>query len=217
MSLSKILADKKATNAQNIPADKWAIMENSTNALKQDSLSRKALQKGQLLPNFKLLDINKKVVTLNSFENDFLIISFYRGGWCPFCNLELKALQNILPQLKALNTSLIAISPETPDNSLTTSEKNKLSFNVLSDINNVYAKQLGLVFKMPEDLRTLYHSFNLNVDVHNGNKEYELPMPATYIINKQREIIYSFVPEDYTERLDPKNIVDIIEKQTTTI
>ncbi|WP_237275846.1 peroxiredoxin-like family protein [Tenacibaculum ovolyticum] len=217
MSLSKILADKKAINAQNIPADKWAIMENSTNTLKQDSLSRKALQKGQLLPNFKLPDINEKIVTLNSFENDFIIISFYRGGWCPFCNLELKALQNILPQLKALNTSLIAISPETPDNSLTTSEKNKLSFNVLSDINNVYAKQLGLVFKMPEDLRTLYHSFNLNVDVHNGNKEYELPMPATYIINKQREIIYSFVPEDYTERLDPKNIVDIIEKQTTTI
>ena len=85
---------------------------------------------------------------------------------------------------------------------------------VLSDINNVYAKQLGLVFQMPEDLRTLYHSFNLNVDVHNGNKEYELPMPATYIINKQREIIYSFVPEDYTERLDPNTILSSIKKQS---
>ncbi len=213
MNLSKTLAEKKATTIKNLAPEKWAIMESSTNALKQASLSTKALQKGELLPDFNLPDINKNLISLKKFKNDFLVISFYRGGWCPYCNLELRALQNILPQLEELNTELIAISPETPDNSLTTSEKNELSFSVLSDTNNLYAKSLGLVFQMPEDLRELYHSFSLNVDAHNGNKEYELPMPATYIVNKHREIIYSFTPEDYTERLDPENILNIIQKK----
>lgn len=212
MSLSKILAEKKATNSQKIPADLWAIMERSTNALKEASLSSNAISKGQTLPAFTLPDVNGNPIALESFDTDFLVISFYRGGWCPFCNIELKALQEILPQLKALNTGLVAITPETPDNSLTTTEKNELSFSVLSDIGNTYAKSLGLVFQMPEDLRAVYHGFNLNVDQHNGNKDYELPMPATYIIDKNKTIIHSFIPEDYTERLDPETILDSIKK-----
>lgn len=211
MGLSEILAAKKAASKQNIPADKLAIMESSTNALKQIALSSKAIKKGDVLPTFNLIDINNKSTSLESFTKEYLVISFYRGGWCPYCNLELKALQSILPELTTLSTELIAISPETPDSSLSTSEKNELSFAVLSDIDNLYAKSLGLVFQMPEDLRALYHSFNLNVDEHNGNKNYELPMPATYIINKKREIIYSFIPEDYTERLDPNQILEIIK------
>jgi len=155
--------------------------------------------------------LKQNKVSLTSFDSEFLVISFYRGGWCPYCNLELKALQEILPELKELGADLIAVTPETPDNSLTTSEKNELSFSVLSDVNNTYAKSLGLVFQMPENLRELYHSFNLNVDVHNGNKDYELPMPATFIVNEQREIIYSFVPEDYTERLEPEIILNFLK------
>lgn len=210
MNLTRLLSNKKITNSQNIPLEKWAIMERSTNELKDASLSSNAIQKGDVLPIFNLPNVNGKVVKLTDYQADFLVISFYRGGWCPFCNLELRALQNILPQLKALNTELVAISPETPDHSLTTSEKNELSYDVLSDLNNEYAKSLGLVFELPEDLRTVYKSFDINVEKHNGNKEYELPMPATYVINKQREIIYSFVPEDYTERLDPSVIIDTL-------
>ncbi|UZO79951.1 AhpC/TSA family protein [Aquimarina sp. ERC-38] len=214
MNLSQTLAAKKAATAQNLPAEKLAIMEKSTNSLKEAKLSSNAIQTGETLPAFKLPDATENEVSLDHFSNDYLVISFYRGGWCPYCNMELKALQNILPELKKLNTDLIAISPETPDHSLTTSEKNELSFSVLSDIDNKYAKKLGLVFQMPEDLRALYHSFNLNVDAHNGNKDYELPMPATFIVNKKREVIYSFVPEDYTERLDPEVILEVIKKQS---
>jgi peroxiredoxin len=214
MNLSKSLAERKATNKQNIPAEKWAIMETSTNKLKEQSLSTKALQTGDILPTFTLPDVNNKNRSLSDFKEDFLVISFYRGGWCPFCNMELRALQNILPQLNKLNTALVAISPETPDNSLTTSEKNKLTFSVLSDLENQYAKSLGLVFQLPEDLRSVYHSFNLNVDKHNGNKDYELPMPATYIVNKDREVICNFTPEDYTERLDPEKVLAVISEAT---
>ena len=217
MNLSKALAERKSNNEQKIPAEKWAIMERSTNELKAQSLSSKALQQGDILPLFELPNIRGEKVALGDLQSDFSVVSFYRGGWCPFCNMELRALQGILPQLKELNTALIAISPETPDHSLTTSEKNELSFTVLSDLNNEYAKSLGLVFQLPEDLRRVYHSFNLQVDQHNGNLDYELPMPATYIINKQREIIYSFVPEDYTERLDPTEILSVLLKATVAI
>lgn len=213
MSLSTILSDRKANNAKKIPAEKWAVMESSTNELKTQQLSKSAIQNGKVLPNFNLPNINGNQVSLSDYNSEFLIVSFYRGGWCPFCNLELKALQSILPQLQDLNTDLIAISPETPDHSLTTSEKNELTFTVLSDIDNVYAKSIGLVFQLPQDLRTVYHSFNINVDNHNGNKDYELPMPGTFILNKQREIIHSFVPEDYTERLDPEEILTVLNSQ----
>ncbi len=211
MDLNKQLAETKANNKANIPTDIWNVMEESTNKLIQEQLSKNAFQVGDILPNFNLIDIHNKEVSLNDFSDDFLVISFYRGGWCPYCNLELKALQNIVPQLKELNTSLIAITPETPDYSSETYQKNNLDFSVLSDLDNVYAKSLGLVFQMPEELQKIYDCFNIKVDKHNGNDDFELPMPATYVLNKQREIIYSFIPEDYTERLNPDTILSEIK------
>ncbi len=215
MGLSEQLAAKKADSKKKIPAEIQKIMISSTNALKERSLGSQAAQKGDTLPNFKLPDVHGKKMSLNDFDTDFLIVSFYRGGWCPYCNMELRALQEVRTKLQSLNTELIAISPETPDNSLTTSEKNELSFSVLSDIDNAYAKTLGLVFKMPEDLQAVYDKFGIKVNKHNGNAAYELPMPATYIVNKEREIIYSFVPEDYTERLDPETILKVLGKATS--
>lgn len=185
-------------------------MTAATEALHEAELAKKAIQVGEKLPNFELVNVKNEKVSLADVTKDFTVVSFYRGGWCPYCNLELKALQNILPKLEELNTGLVAITPETPDNSLTTSEKNELQFEVLSDIDNKYAKQLGLTFEMPEDLIEIYNDFNLDVQKYNGNSDYELPMPATFIINKDKEIVYSFVPEDYTERLDPKKILEVI-------
>lgn len=212
MNLTAQLSAQKEKNEENIPADKWAVMEKSTRELQEQSLSLRALKVGDTLPVFTLSDVNHIKVSLNDFLEDFIVISFYRGRWCPFCNFELKALQGVIPQLQQLNSALVAISPETPDNSLTTAQKNELEFTVLSDINNEYAKSLGLVFQLPEDLRAVYHSFNLDIPKHNQNNDYELPMPATYIVNKSREIIYAFVPEDYTERLAPELILETLEK-----
>ena len=218
MNLSKSLADRKAYSAKHVPADKWEIMTRSTNELKDQALGSKAVKTGDQLPAFSLPDVNGNAFNSESIDTDFSVISFYRGGWCPYCNMELAALQQILPELKALNTSLIAISPEQPDIALTTAEKNELEYPVLSDIDNTYAKSLGLVFQMPEDLRSLYaESFKIDVPKHNGNTDYELPMPATYVINKNREIIHSFIPEDYTERLDPEAILNVLQEQSKTV
>lgn len=211
MSLIKQLKAKKEAAAQNIPKEKWDIMINSTQKLLKRKLSSQALQEGDQMVDFELLDAIGNTVSLSQLlEKGKVVISFYRGGWCPYCNMELRALQEILPEIKDIKASLVAISPETPDNSLTTSEKNELKFIVLSDIDNHVARKIGLVFQMPEDLREVYHSFNLDVPKHNGNFDYELPMPATYVVDKDRTIIYAFVSEDYTERANPSEILKML-------
>tara|TARA_R110002072_G_scaffold23949_1_gene81841 strand:+ start:22384 stop:23028 length:645 start_codon:yes stop_codon:yes gene_type:complete len=211
MNLTEQLTEKRNNSAKVIPSEKIEIMQQSTAKLKSQNLSEKALTTGQKLPFFTLKSSNGDYVSLEDFKSEFLVVSFYRGGWCPYCNLELKALQAILPELNELNGELIAISPETPDNSISTSQKNELTFTILSDIDNTYAKSVGLVFQIPNDLQSVYNGFGIDVEKHNGNSDFELPMPATYLVNRDREVIFSFVPEDYTERLDPETILQFIK------
>ncbi|PRX57682.1 peroxiredoxin-like family protein [Flagellimonas meridianipacifica] len=214
MTLTEELTQKRENSARVIPQDKYEVMKRSTKELLDAEISKKAIQTGDILPDFILPDENQKEVTLGEMlQDDYLIISFYRGGWCPYCNMELRALQQFSEDFKNHGANLVAISPETPDNSLTTSEKNELQFKILSDIDNQYAKQLNLAFQMPENLREVYHSFGLHVDEHNGNNDYELPMPATYVIDKNKNVIYDFVPEDYTQRLDPKEILRFLQSR----
>ncbi len=213
MSLTQQLEEVKKAGAANIPAEAYAIMTKATEDLVKTELSKKAPKKNETLKPFKLPNVKGNTVSLkNILSKGKAVISFYRGGWCPYCNLELKALNAILPQLKELNTSLVAITPETPDNSLSTSEKNELEFDILTDHNNEYAKELNLVFKMPKELQEIYASFNLHVDKHNGNANFELPIPATFIIDANGTVLHSFVSEDYTERLDPKKILEVLAK-----
>ncbi len=208
MSLLAELQVIKDRSAANIPKEKLDVMLDSTAALVKEHLSDKALKVGGQMLNFELPNVKGETENLESYLNKGpVVISFYRGGWCPYCNIELKALQAILPQIKEKGASLIAISPETPDNSLTTSEKNSLEFPILSDIDNKVAKQLGLVFKMPQALQEVYSAFNLDVAKHNANTDYELPMPATYVLNTKGEVTYAFVAEDYTERAEPQEVL----------
>ncbi|UII76996.1 AhpC/TSA family protein [Flagellimonas sp. HMM57] len=214
MTLTEELTKKRENSSKAIPQDKYAIMQQSTKALLDANISEKATTTGDVLPDFELPDEHENQVHLNELlQNEYLILSFYRGGWCPYCNMELRALQQFSEEFKKLGADLVAISPETPDNSLTTSEKNELQFKVLSDINNTYAKKLNLTFQMPENLKEVYHSFGLHVDKYNGNTDYELPMPATYVIDKSKAVVYHFVSENYTKRLDPKNILDFLKKK----
>ncbi|MEL6560186.1 MAG: peroxiredoxin-like family protein, partial [Bacteroidota bacterium] len=202
----------KKASSEKLAGERWDIMSRSTQQLKDRKLSEGALREGDTITSFNLPDVNGNLVSLDQIlEEGHAVISFYRGGWCPYCNMELRALQQILPQIKEAGANLIAISPETPDNSLTTSEKNELSFSVLSDVDNQYAKSLGLVFQMPAELQELYASFNLDVKKHNGNDDFELPMPATYVVSKSGKVIKAFVPEDYTERLDPEEVLSALE------
>ncbi len=141
-----------------------------------------------------------------------VVLNFYRGGWCPYCNLELNAYQKHLQEINELGASFVAISPQTPDKSLSTAEKNELKFQVLSDVGNKIADQFGLVFKLPTELQELYNNFGISLPKFNGDESWELPMPGTYVISKDGNVQYAFADADYTKRAEPDEVIVKLEE-----
>ena len=213
MNLTQELNAYKAKFKANQPEEIKSVMTQATTDLINNRLAEKSISTGDKLPDFSLPNALGEEVTLKSLlSKSALVISFYRGGWCPYCNMELRALQQALPEMEARGATLVAISPETPDSSLSTKEKNELSFEVLSDRGNVLARQLGLVFTLPESLRPIYQNFGIDIPAHNGDTTFELPLPATYVISADGTVVYSFASADYTQRLEPLEIVKALDK-----
>jgi len=188
-------------------------IKKGTADLVNSGIVNNSLKVGTKVPNFSLPNATGKTVELNSLltENS-VVISFYRGGWCPFCTMELRGLQKYLPQMTELGAKLIAISPETPDNSLSTREKNELTFEVLSDLGNQVAKEFGLVFELPEELRPIYQSFGIDLPAYNGDESFELPIPATYVVATDGTVVHAFIDPNYAKRLDPEEIINVLKE-----
>ena len=208
MNLTEELLKANTANREKIPAEILLEMDNATTELVNNGIITDVIKIGDKFPMATLLNSkNEKVSLAEIADNTPLVISFYRGGWCPYCNIQLKAIQKALPEIKGKGARLVAITPETPDNSLSTQEKNELEFDVLSDIDNKLAKELGLVFQLPKAIQEIYSQFGLDITKHNGNSDFELPMPATFVLDKEGKVTYRFVNEDYTKRAE---ILDIL-------
>lgn len=175
-------------------------------------ISASALKQGDVAPDFALPDTHGHVLALRTLlDRGPVVISFYRGGWCPFCNLELRGLQRVLPEIVQMGASLVAISPQLPDNSLSTEEKNQLTFPVLSDVGNLVAKGFGIVFALP--MAWIHANKAIGRDLVEINGEAgaaQLPMPATFVLDKSGVIRLAFVEEDWSKRLDPDIVVDTL-------
>ena len=214
MNLTEDLVNLSVQMESKMPEDVKILMEQAAIELIESGISDRALQAGDTIPNFVLPNATGKSVDIQDIlSSGLVIISFYRGGWCPYCNLELRALQQWLPEIKAYGGTLVAISPQTPDNSLSTIEKNELTFEVLSDVGNLIAHKFGLVFIVPEALRPIYQEFGIDLPKTNGDETFELPIPATYVVNSDGVIIDAFVNADYTERQDPEEIINILKEK----
>ena len=171
----------------------------------------KALRRGQVSPRFALPSATGAIVSLEErLAYGPNIVTFYRGGWCPYCNIALRALQSRLPEIKSLGGSLIAISPEVPDQSLSTTEKLALEFDVLSDADNSVARLFGLVYRISDAARERLQAFGRDLVAHNGTDSWELPITATYVINQEGLIVFDHVDADYRERLDPATVVNAV-------
>ncbi len=191
-----------------LPDDDAQVVGASFEKLNASHTGESAIAVGEIAPNFTLPDATGELVNLHSKLNEGpVVLSFYRGGWCPFCNLELQALQALLPEIKSLGASLIGISPETPDNSMSTAEKHQLEFDVLSDVGNKTARDYGLIFTVYEEMRPLYLKWGLDVPASNGDDSWELPVPATYIIDSNCVARAAHVDKDYTKRMEPEQIL----------
>ncbi|UPW19590.1 AhpC/TSA family protein [Agarivorans sp. TSD2052] len=212
MSLQTEIADYIASFVQKAPLDVQKLMKQATKNLAESEIAKKAPQAGQVLPNFTLANQTGEQVSLSSLlAKGPLIITFYRGGWCPYCNLELRAYQQILPEIKALGANLVAITPELPDASLSTTEKNELQFQVLTDTNADYAKSLDIVFALPEELRPIYSSFGIEVEQHNGEGQFGLPLAVTYVVAQDGTIASAFIDADYTKRQEPSDLLPVLK------
>ncbi len=211
MSLTEQLKELADASASRHPGVAQDIMAEGIAKLKGTDILANATKKGATFPNFNLPNATNNNVELSTLlKKGKVVLAFYRGGWCPYCNLELKALQEVLPQIKEKGATLVAITPETPDNTLSTVEKNELGFEVLSSKNNQLARDLGLVYTLPSKLVSLYGKFGIDLEQSQGNDANELPIAATYIIDQNNEITYSFLAEDYKLRADPSEILKVL-------
>jgi peroxiredoxin len=167
-----------------------------------------ALKEGEQAPDFTLPDALGQPVTLSHLlQQGPVVLTFYRGAWCPYCNLELHAYQRALPQIQALGATLIAISPQTPDHSLSMVEKRALSFTVLSDVGNVVARRFGLAFTIDAAVRAAHRRVGADLPAFNGDESWELPMAGTYIVDQAGTVRLAFVDPDFMHRLDPSVII----------
>ncbi len=210
-SLASQLATYKAGFIGRAPAARVAMMEAATAHLKSTGIESTALQKGDSAPILSLPDAKGERVSLTQLlEQGPVVAIFYRGGWCPYCNLELRAWQAQLAELSSLGATLVAISPQTPDNSLSTAEKNDLAFPVLSDSDMLAAHGFGIAFTLPPELVELYRSVGNNLPELNGNGKWVLPVPATFVIDQSGVIQFSHVETDYRERAEPVDVLAAI-------
>jgi peroxiredoxin len=215
-SLTDQLGETVDTFIASLPDDDAMAVGASFEKLQASSTGDNAINVGAIAPGFTLPAATGAAVNLHDKLNAGpVVLSFYRGGWCPFCNLELQALQAALPEIRSLGGSLIGVSPETPDNSMTTAEKHQLEFDVLSDIGNKTARDYGLIFTVYEEMRPLYLKWGLDVPASNGDNSWELPVPATYVIDSNSVVRAAHVDKDYTKRMEPEQIMTALRDLKT--
>ena len=191
-------------------------MMNATEELATSGITEAAPKVSDKLTSFNLPNQKGEAQSLEALlEKGPVVLTFYRGGWCPYCNLELRAYQEILSDIKMEGASLVAITPELPDASLSTSEKNELQFEVLTDKNSNYAREIGLVFTLPETLRPIYENFGIHIEEHNGSGQFDLPLAATFVLRQDGTIASAFVDADYTKRQEPSDVLNVLKEITT--
>jgi methionine-R-sulfoxide reductase len=206
--LSDALAATAAASAARVAPEKRAVMEKALLELRKSDLLKKLPREGSKVEDFSLKNVHGKEIKLSSLlRRGPVVLTFYRGGWCPYCNLQLRAYQEKLPAFQQLGAQLVAISPELPDSGLTVAERDGLKFQVLSDTNNKVARKYGLVFKLSADLRKAYKTSGVDLEKTQGNADWELPVPATFVIGKDRVIHYAFADIDYRKRAEPEDIL----------
>ena len=207
-------AQETPTGTDNLSGSKKDAMAMSDGkTVSPADAAKKALNVGAKMPAFNLTDANGKAVASDDLlKQGNLVVVFYRGSWCPFCNTYLRNLQKNMKQIKASGGNVVAISVESPDNSLAVSKKDEIDFTVLSDPNLTVAKQFGIVYDLPPATDELYKSHGLDIAKHNAMEKPQLPLSATYIVNRKGEIVYAFLEPDYKKRAAPDVIVETLSK-----
>jgi peroxiredoxin len=211
-SLREILAERKDSIAKYVPAETQAVHARALAELRQKSLAADALPVGSNISEFQLADQDGKIVSSSDLlSRGRLVLCFIRGRWCPFCVAQMEAMNIILPEIEKAGATLVAISPQTVKQSYFMRDQHKLRFPLLSDAGNRVARQFGLTYQVSQEQQALYQRAFVNLPFVNGDDSWELPIPATYIVERDGTVLYASANEDYTERPEPGDIVSIFE------
>jgi peroxiredoxin len=212
MTLTQQLKDRAAATAATKSAEDLDILNNSVREVDAAGISDNALKVGDTAPDFSLADAAGNQVRLSALlDAGPVVIAFYRGAWCPYCNLELKALQKMLPDFRAAGATLIAISPQTPDESFSTEEKHNLEFPVLSDGELSAIKGFGLLHPVDDRTKEYYEKAGYDLVKSNGAVGWQLPLPATYVVTLDGTIAFAFVNADYKLRAEPAEVLEVVK------
>lgn len=210
--LSALLDAKKIESTSKFSEEIKKIYADGLASVTESGVLENALNVGGKASNFTLNNaLGKSVSLYDELKNGPVVLNWYRGGWCPYCNITLHYLQEKLPEIQKAGATLIALTPELPDNSLSTSEKNELEFTVLSDVGNVVGKEYGVVYTLTDDVASIYEA-GFGLSGVNGDDSKELPLAATYVIDANAVVQYAFLDEDYRKRAEVSEIVAALHK-----
>ena len=199
-----------------VPPETVAVLQQATDELRASGIAERALKKGDLAPNFALPNVPGALISCGELLSiGPVVVSFYRGGWCPFCVLELRRFQKILSEIRDLGGTLIAISPETRHNSFDTVQKNDLQFEILSDHGCHVARAFGIAFELPKPVQALYANLGHPLPVLNGVDDWQLPIPATYVIDRGHTIALAHIAPEYQVRLEPTAVLAALRRIQT--
>ncbi|SER55179.1 Peroxiredoxin [Faunimonas pinastri] len=195
----------------NVPHSVIETMHRATAELIASGAAGRALKAGDKAPAFVLNDPDgNPVSSTDLLARGPLVLSFYRGVWCPYCNMELQALQGALSEFKELGAGLVAVSPQTAPNSRKSVRQNQIGFPILSDPRNEVAAAFGLRFELPDYLVELYKGLKNDLPSFNGDPSWTLPMPARFVIGQDGTILYAEVNPDYTRRPEPGDMLPML-------
>jgi peroxiredoxin len=209
--LHEILGERKELITKYVPPETQAIHAQAVAELKHRNLAAGILRVGATAPAFELSDHDGKTVSSSDLlAQGMLVLCFIRGRWCPFCVGQMEAMNLVVAGIERARATLVAISPQTVKQSFFMHDQHKLRFPLLSDAGNKVARQFGLTYRVPQLQEAVYRRAFVNLPFTNGDESWELPIPATYILERGGTVLYASADEDYTERPEPADILRML-------
>ncbi|SAL34647.1 AhpC/TSA family protein [Caballeronia cordobensis] len=219
MSLqAKLDAFKSHFESKVAPPEVVEIFHRTTAELIASGQAERSLKAGDIAPTFTLATAEGELVSsTDMLERGPLVVTFYRGAWCPYCNLDLQAIEEVAADIRSLGATLVSVSMQTAVNSLKSQRQNKLSYPILVDEGGKTADAFGIRFRLQDELIDAYKGFKVDLPDINGEPSWTLPMPARYVIAPDGTIAYAEVSPDYTQRPDPSELVAVLRRLKETV
>lgn len=210
-SLGEALSQRKKTFMEKMPKEVIDLYEKNINDIKASGLTKKALGVGDKVPDVSVSLDGKQVPLSKIYGVGPVVLKFYRGGWCPYCMLELKHYETANKDFRAAGSQIIALAPDTAAEIRKTKTQNSLSYDIVGDDHQAIARKFGLVYKVDDKIVQSLKSRGIDLSVYQGHNDLELAIPATYVVGKDGRVEFAYVEADYRLRAEPSVVLKAVQ------